>query len=253
MSAAETKKIVSVSDLKSDMDAALSKEYKQFILSDNCHSSVPDKLYDCTFTTKKDFSDKHLEIFENTLGISPIDEKYLREDDDYMGDGYVYDNSATKEYAAISDSGFVSFFSDEMYKVDFGAFPIKALYVNGDENWCGEKSEFDLNGADFSVEKAVDICDKWIAEKWQKYEPDFDFVPSHIFKLQNGDSQIMAVKTNKYQEGVKLSGCDMLNLEYDTPVYTQVRNSEMTIYINKQGKVIAMTPGGSSLSAGEKK
>lgn len=248
---AVTGEMISTDKLGADIKSALSQEYDQFVISDNCVSFAAENLYECEFVTKKDFSKNYSEVFQNTAGITDIKKEYLTVDNDYMGDGYVYDDPETRQYAAISDSGFVSFFNGEMYHVDFNSFPIKALYINGSENWSGDESEFEFNGLDFSVEESVEISKRWINEHWVEYEPDFDFVPSHIFKLSSGESDVLAVVMNKYYNGVKLSSCDKTDIP-ESAIYERIRNSQIKVYITGNGEVCAFTTCDSSLSANKK-
>lgn len=235
---------VSVEEIKDDIEQAMSREYAQFIMDDNVNYTVPTKIMDCTFFTKKDFAQNYESVFLSVTDSEKLNEKYLIKDDDFMGEGYVYDNPEEKKYAAISDSGFVSFFNGVMYNADFSSFPIKQVIVNGSSEW---DSDFDFNGMSFSVDKATEICNKWIEEKWVQYEPDLTFKPSHICIINDGKEDIITVTYNKYYNGIKLCECDKSIMPPDIGIYEQIRNSGLIIFITKSGIVEGFTSGLSSL------
>jgi hypothetical protein len=241
--------IISVDSLADDIQTALSQDHGQFSLSESCNVNIPEALYKCTFITNKDFAENYKEVFSSVAGIDEIKSEYLTKDSDFMGDGYVYNDPESQVYAAISDSGFISMYSGEMYSADFGSFPIREIYVNGMDNWSGTASQFDFNGTDFSVEKAVSICENWIGEKLENYEIGIEYKPLDIFRIENeSGNEILAVEFEKYYNGVKLSSFDDYDIPDTDESYTAVKNSSMEFFITGDGEISAFTTGTGSLS-----
>lgn len=235
-------------ELETNISQAISCEYEQFSISDNITVTIPSKIMDCDFVTKSDFSKNYKDVFLKITKSEKLNEKYLIKDDDFMGEGYVYDNEEEKKYAAISDSGFISYYEGDMYRADYNSFPIEQILIYGSDTW---NSDVEFNGNKTNAEEILKMSNEWLDENWAIYEPDFSFKPYFICTINSGAEEIVAVSYNKYYNGIKLCSCDDFDIPFDSDTFDQIRNSEIKVYITKNG-VQAFTSRNSSVNPVDK-
>lgn len=135
-----------------------------------------------------------------------------------------------------------------MYGADYTSFPIEQILIYGSDTW---NSDVEFNGNKTNAEEILKMSNEWLDENWAIYEPDFSFKPYFIFKINNGTDDILVVEYNKYYNNVKLCCCDNTNIPDDSDTFDQIRNSEVSVYITKNG-IEGFTSGYSSLDPVDK-
>lgn len=235
---------IPVSDLQSDMNKAISKDYEQFIISDSCYINAPESISDCTFTSKSDFADKYREVFKNLAGINECKDKYLSKDnDENMGQYYIYDDESNRQYAAITNSGFSSFYTNEMYDSLKYDSTINDVVTLGTDEWKNKK--ISINNKEITAEQVAVFGEKWLNEKWKQYEPNFDFEVIQVISFVNNENNMINLRAIKTYKGVRLCYSDDIVLPPDETeiFYTATRNSEISLSLSDSDKVSGFSTG----------
>ena len=168
---------VNVSELAETSEAALSKEYTQFKISDKVTADDPEEIYLMSFE-EADLADNISEHFYNAMSLFFTSSEINEQQTESIADGnesyFMFDDTEKKAYGCVGDDGFIAVLKPDVYDISFSYNEpnVKIYHVDRKDD-LGD--EYQLKDGKCSVSDAVDYVNSWLETEYHKFSPEYDY------------------------------------------------------------------------------
>lgn len=197
---------VNISELVETSEAALSKEYTQFKISDKVTLSDSEDIYLMSFE-KADFSDNISEQFDNAMRLffedSEINEQQTERIEDGDENYVMFDDTEKKVYGCVDNNGFISILKPDLYDVSFSfdGTNVKIYHVDRKEDLS---DEYQLSDGKCSVEDAVNYVNGWLDTEYRKFSPEYDYEVETVIVREHEENYSYQFLVHALYKGVPI-------------------------------------------------
>ena len=242
---------ISLSDLRNDIDKALSVKYSNFILADGLKVDLPAEYSICDFKQADDF-EKKADILagrfftEDELEgetISLLNEPATDgENDPNMIYARGFRDNDKKLHCFVWDSGF-SLLMKPYFFDDLGTDStfFKLYHVDRGDDLS---DKYKLADGEMTVKEASDLAQEWVDKNYSDIEPDYLFrVKTVIVRMNDDEEYHFLIRVSKIYKGIALDElCETVDCSESDPnggYYYRIENSlnYIEIKIGKQGEI----------------
>lgn len=217
---------IKTSELAGNAEAALSKDYTQFELSDKIRFSAPEELYLMSFRSTENFSenfDKVMEMFFDDSVISS-QSMSIREDEYWKTVSFMSDED--KVYGCVGDDGFIAMLNPDAYDISFNyQEPNVGIYHT--ERNDDFSDEYQLKDRKCSVAEAIEFVDNWFETNYSQFSPEYDYKVETVIVREHEGNYLYQILVHAIYKGVPI---DSYTREYEKDKETNTMRGTYSDY-----------------------
>ena len=218
---------IDVSDLKNDVETALTKDYGQFKISDKIKFSVPSEINIMSFKPVKGFlskSDKAIRLFYTDDQLSK---------QEISNDGHYYEfwNEKDKLYGNVCDDGFIAILKPDTFDISFNYSEpnVKIYHTDRNDNL---NDEYQLKDQKCSIKEAAEYIDNWLDKEYGVLFPELDYNVKTIIVREHQGKYLYEILAEASYKGVPI---DSYTAEMEEDEETHKPTGKMLFYHFKIG------------------
>ncbi|MBR6873281.1 MAG: hypothetical protein IKN17_07235 [Ruminococcus sp.] len=179
---------IPVSELKADVDKALSEKYANFTLSDKINVVLPERYVRCDFKQTDGVSDRAQELAGRFFDAELIKGVKAEEGSWDYSKAFTFHSCGFRDeekeiHYFLWDNGFLCFMKSPLFYEQCECGKVRKIYHADRKDDLSDK--YDLNGTEISVAEAVEAANKWLDENYADLVPDYKVSVKTVLARQN--------------------------------------------------------------------
>lgn len=230
-------------ELAQSSEQALKESYNQIKL-ENIRPDLPEQIEKLSFKQISGFEENYKSVLDSVFGKSgwdaaKVEKKTSPEPEDMTT--YTFSDADKQLYGCVGDNGLVVFIKPDSFGDPFAAQSQTEKIIHADR---GENldEQYELIDGKLSVREAKEYAEKWLAENYKQYEPDFDLSVKTMIVRKTQSAYCYDITVQKKYNGTPLDELALVS-EPDDPRHLKYSISKIRMTMHRKNEISSFTNG----------